>query len=250
VQHHHFSVSFFLSLIIIFFFLPFFRLTPNLVYPKAPNIQFTQRTGSIGCAGGGRAIISQAESEVKIRMQLSWSSSARCGSGGGAGWSWRRRSPFVFLTHSCRSFHRYRLQRAATHFPPQQQQPRPQLQPQLRQRNQLLHAPTLILPNFAPSTSLSTIFSKRLFRSTAVMAETQWPAQRVRQTFFEYFEKRGHTLGMRQTPSPSPRPRPRPRPRRCKPPPPKLLHLCPALHLYESHHLLHPFTTSSSCSAR
>ena len=27
------------------------------------------------------------------------------------------------------------------------------------------------------------------------MAESQWPAARVRQTFFDYFAARGHTIG-------------------------------------------------------
>lgn len=29
------------------------------------------------------------------------------------------------------------------------------------------------------------------------MAEIKWPAAKVRQTFLEYFEQRGHTIGMR-----------------------------------------------------
>jgi alanyl-tRNA synthetase len=28
------------------------------------------------------------------------------------------------------------------------------------------------------------------------MAEPKWTGLKVRQTFFEYFEKRGHTIGM------------------------------------------------------
>lgn len=29
------------------------------------------------------------------------------------------------------------------------------------------------------------------------MAELEWPAARVRKTFLEYFEQRGHTIGMK-----------------------------------------------------
>lgn len=103
-------------------------------------------------------------------------SSARCG------------MPFVRLSHSCRTFYK-------THDPPQ-------LLPLLLRRPHAAQ-PTLATP-------LSTLYSswtipsldfapqRRRFRSTAGMAtdSVQWPAKRVRQTFFDYFEERGHTIGM------------------------------------------------------
>ncbi|KFA63023.1 hypothetical protein S40285_07244 [Stachybotrys chlorohalonatus IBT 40285] len=70
----------------------------------------------------------------------------------------------------------------------------------------LLRRPHAAQPTLA--TPLSTLYSswtipsldfapqRRRFRSTAGMAtdSVQWPAKRVRQTFFDYFEERGHTI--------------------------------------------------------
>lgn len=43
--------------------------------------------------------------------------------------------------------------------------------------------------------SLASLFQRRLY-SHSTMAELKWSAARVRQTFLDYFEKNGHTIGM------------------------------------------------------
>lgn len=35
----------------------------------------------------------------------------------------------------------------------------------------------------------------RLYSDLKMATDTNWPAAKVRQTFLEYFEKRGHTIG-------------------------------------------------------
>lgn len=125
-------------------------------------------------------------------------------------WSWRQvqtstggRGPYVsLLTHSagsCRTFHS------------------PLSAPPIIQRQPLLlHNHNLPQTNVAatPRHTTTTIFARQipkatrrfpsfLFRrsysSSSTMAESElkWPAARVRQTFLEYFEQRGHTIGMR-----------------------------------------------------
>lgn len=42
--------------------------------------------------------------------------------------------------------------------------------------------------------SLASLFQRRLY-SHSTMAELKWSAARVRQTFLDYFEKNGHTIG-------------------------------------------------------
>lgn len=117
--------------------------------------------------------------------------------GGGSG-------PFVpFLTHSCRSFY------SAPSPPP----PGPRLplhhrcnynygcnsnsNPALCRRKFAASSPspaTAIPPPVAPN--FFPFPHRRPFStSTAIMAELQWPAARVRKTFLEYFEQRGHTIG-------------------------------------------------------
>jgi hypothetical protein len=129
-------------------------------------------------------------------------------------------SPFVLLTHSGRSFQRRRRHAAAaahTHLERYQQldPPTPLLQfssypsntttttttnlclefPPRQRGNTILNAAAQTSTTFRRNVKTALFSFKRPFHTTAIMAETQWPAHRVRQTFFEYFEEKGHTLG-------------------------------------------------------
>lgn len=142
-------------------------------------------------------------------------------------WSWRcrprslrtiigtgERRPYVsvlVLTHSCRTF--YPPPPAPT--PPQQLH----LQFRSQQLQLLLHnlqseTPTTTT-TISPRPTITAAPARNIFRtatnkrlpffilrrsySSATMAESElkWPAARVRKTFLEYFEQRGHTIGMR-----------------------------------------------------
>jgi hypothetical protein len=125
------------------------------------------------------------------------------------------RGPYVsvpVLTHSCRSFY-------SCPPPPTAASTPLHLQFKPQQRQLLLHnlqpepPTTTTIPPLRPATItaparnfLRTATNKRFpffvlrrSYSSATMAETElkWPAERVRKTFFEYFEQRGHTIGMR-----------------------------------------------------
>ena len=127
------------------------------------------------------------------------------------------RGPYVsvsVLTHSCRTF--YSSPPTAAAAAPTPLNLHLQFKPQ--QHQLLLHnlqsetpTTTTIPPLPATITSparnfLRTATNKRfpffILRrsySSATMAESElkWPAARVRKTFLEYFEQRGHTIGMR-----------------------------------------------------
>lgn len=98
-------------------------------------------------------------------------SAGRCGGSASAA-----SASYAFLTHSCRTFYK---------------------PPPLQLLHQLRAASTL-RTNIATSKS-ATIdsFPSRPPHSSATMAETEikWSAAKVRQTFLEYFEQRGHTIG-------------------------------------------------------
>lgn len=48
---------------------------------------------------------------------------------------------------------------------------------------------------FAPLPLASRHLQHRLYSELKMTTETNWPAAKVRQTFLDYFEKRGHTVG-------------------------------------------------------
>lgn len=126
-------------------------------------------------------------------------------------WSWRQvqtstggRGPYVsLLTHSagsCRTFHSPLLAPPIT-----------QRQPPLLLHNRNLpqttvaatprHTNTTIFARQIPKATrrFPSFLFRRSYSSSSTMAESElkWPAARVRQTFLEYFEQRGHTIGMR-----------------------------------------------------
>lgn len=128
------------------------------------------------------------------------------------------RGPYVSvpaLTHSCRTFYYSRPPPP----PPTVASTPLQLQFNPQQHQLLLHnlqpetPTTTTIPPLRPATItaparnfLRTATNKRFpffvlrrSYSSATMAESElkWPAARVRKTFFEYFEQRGHTIGMR-----------------------------------------------------
>jgi hypothetical protein len=126
------------------------------------------------------------------------------------------RGPYVSvpaLTHSCRTFY--------SHPPPPTVASTPlHLQFKPRQHQLLLHnlqpetPTTTTIPPLRPATIITParnflrtatnkrfpFFVLRRHYSSANMAESElkWPAAKVRQTFFDYFAKRGHTIGMRE----------------------------------------------------
>lgn len=121
-------------------------------------------------------------------------------------------SPLVPLTHACRSFY---FSAPATAQAPRDRNWRHRLsllQPQPRHRRRVLSVlPPGTLPPTATTTTNTTITTtpsrflatrfpaiscrRRLYSTAAKMSEVQWPAQKVRKTFFEYFEQRGHAIG-------------------------------------------------------
>ena len=130
------------------------------------------------------------------------------------------RGPYVsvpVLTHSCRTFYSSPPTAAATAAAPTPLNLHLQFKPQ--QHQLLLHnlqsetPTTTTIPPLRPATITSParnflrtatnkrfpFFILRRSYSSATMAESElkWPAARVRKTFLEYFEQRGHTIGMR-----------------------------------------------------
>lgn len=87
------------------------------------------------------------------------------------------------LTHSCRTFHIAHLQL--------HQQP-----PSSLRRVKAATLQTIRTIHSAATRAPATISSLRRFSSTARMSELKWPSARVRNSFFEFFEQRGHTIGM------------------------------------------------------
>jgi hypothetical protein len=121
----------------------------------------------------------------------------------------------ALLTHSCRTFHP-----PPSTPTPQQLGLGPHLQLEPQQHQLLLHnlqsktptttttipprprtiaAPVRNILRTATATNRRfPFFILRRSYSSATMAESElkWPAARVRKTFLEYFEQRGHTIGM------------------------------------------------------
>jgi hypothetical protein len=124
----------------------------------------------------------------------------------------------ALLTHSCRTFHPPPSPRSTP--TPQQLGLGPHLQLEPQQHQLLLHnlqsktptttttipprprtiaAPVRNILRTATATNRRfPFFILRRSYSSATMAESElkWPAARVRKTFLEYFEQRGHTIGM------------------------------------------------------
>jgi hypothetical protein len=179
------------------------------------SIGLAPGSSSIRGHGGNTAVSSSGCGRWSRHCQpRSWRSST------GAG----ERGPYVsvsLLTHSCRTFHPPPSPPAPTPTP-QQLGLGLHLQLEPQQHQLLLHnlqsktptttttippqprtitAPARNILRTAAATATNRRFPFFILRrsySSATMAESElkWPAARVRKTFLEYFEQRGHTIGM------------------------------------------------------
>ena len=135
------------------------------------------------------------------RQQCSSSSRRSASIGGGP------LSPSGRLTHSCRSFHDpprpQRLQRFSFSTTTTKRQFHARSAALATQLSTTITTKPTILsplfriarPRFAVAAFSPSITPLRRLYSHSTMAQVKWPAAEVRQTFFKYFEEKGHTLG-------------------------------------------------------
>lgn len=116
------------------------------------------------------------------------------------------------LTHSCRTFHDPQPRRPSNNGFQRLQHTntivRSQFHPAAiltktrsysRTDTTFLHLSSRSLtvrPRLAARAATASTTPLRRFYSHSTMAQVKWPAAEVRKTFFNYFEEKGHTLGM------------------------------------------------------
>lgn len=109
--------------------------------------------------------------------------------------------PFLRLTHATsRTSARFYLTTALHlhhHHPPPATSPLLFL---VSPNNAASKRPRRRRDEFTTARILQRFFQQRFYAATKMATETKWSAANVRQTFFDFFEKRGHTIGEFQRP--------------------------------------------------
>lgn len=107
--------------------------------------------------------------------------------------------PVSQLTHAASA--RFYLTTAAHHHHHQYQQTHPQNPPSpLGSPNNAAFKRPRHRDELRTSRIWQRFSQRQLYSETKMATETKWSAATVRQTFLEFFEKRGHTIGMSKKP--------------------------------------------------